>query len=389
MMEFDDIRNWVVRCVRCGTCKYTGDTYLPSCPAGERFRFEPYFASGKNFIGRGILEGELSFADPELVKILYACTACGNCQTQCPLPQAEHLVDIYEALRARAVEKGHGPLPEHRSLLSSIHQYQNPWMQPRNMKNRWTRGRKIADISKNTSRVLYFVGCTASLDPALQNIPRATASLFEAAGVDFGILGSEEICCGSTALRIGDRQTFIALARKNADVFESLGAEMIVTSCAGCYRTLKYDYPGVVSLRPEILHSSELLFRLFSEGRISFRKEFPRTVTYHDPCHLGRLGGVFDPPRELIRSIPGITFHEMERIREHAYCCGAGGGVRTAFPDWATDNVVLRIQEAGRTGARTIISTCPFCYQNFSAGIARDGLSIEFVDLVELLARLI
>ena len=389
MMDFDEIKSWVVRCVRCGTCKYTAETYLPGCPAGERFRFEPYFASGKNFIARGILEGTLSFSDPGLVDILYSCTACGNCQTQCPLPQSEHLVEIYEALRSRAVAEGAGPLPLHRPMLESYRQYENPWMQPRRNKARWARKKNLKSLPGEKARVLYFVGCTAALDPALQDIPAATASLLQAAGVDFGILGQEEICCGSTALRVGDRAVFTELARKNAGLLNRLGVTTIVTSCAGCYRTLKTDYPRVAKLHAEVIHSSELIERLSAAGRLTFREELSETVTYHDPCHLGRLGGMYDSPRNLLKRIPGIRFREMRRIREHAYCCGAGGGVRTAFPDWAADNAVLRIREAEETGARQLVSTCPFCAQNFIGALERCGPVVRFTDLVVLLDRLI
>jgi len=389
MMDFDDIRPWVVRCVRCGTCKYTNETYLPSCPAGERFRFEPFYASGKNFIARGIIEGALKFSDPGVVEAIYSCPTCGNCQNQCPLPHHEHLVDIYEAMRARAVEEGAGPLPAHKPLLASLRQYDNPWMQPRASKVRWAKELGIKDISKEKARVLYFVGCTAALDPTLRNIPTATATLLKSAGVDFGILGEAEICCASTTLRIGDRKLFKNLAERNIELLNRIKVETIVTSCAGCFKTLKHDYKSIGKIKPQILHSSEFIYRLFLGGKLKFKKEANQVVTYHDPCHLGRLGGVFDPPRRILRYLPGITFREMDRIRENAYCCGAGGGVRTAFPDWATDNVGTRIEEAEKTGARLLVSTCPFCAQNFMTGIEKKGSSLEYVDLVDLLNRLI
>jgi heterodisulfide reductase subunit D len=247
----------------------------------------------------------------------------------------------------------------------------------------------LKNLSEKKARVLYFAGCTAALDPALRNIPIATTSLLRTAGVDFGILGPEEICCGSTALRIGERKIFSELAGRNVELINSLGVETIITSCAGCFRTLKHDYPDLAELKPEVLHSSEFLSRLFATGKLSFREKLTETVTYHDPCHLGRLGGVFDPPRELINRIPGANFRELDSHRENAYCCGAGGGVRTAFPDWATDNVALRIEAAEKTGAGLLVSTCPFCYQNFLGGIENRGSSIKFTDLVELLDRLI
>ena len=390
MMEFDEIREWVNRCVRCGTCKYIFGLYEPSCPAGQKFRFESFYASGKMWIARGLLDGDLAFDDPGVREKLYTCTLCGSCSTQCTLPQGEHTVEIFEALRAQAVAEGAGPMPEHEGLLKSIKSYKNPWMQPRSARERWAKSKAIKPLGikklpAEKAEVLYYVGCTAALSPEVQRIALATARVLSRGGVDFGMLGRDEVCCGSTLLRIGERSHFAELARENIDTFNSLGVKTIITSCAGCVRSLRKDYPTVGEIEPEVLHTSEYLARLLDEGRLPLERSVSRRVTYHDPCHLGRHIEVFEAPRRLLRAVPGVRFTEMERNRDVSWCCGAGGGVRTAFPDWANDTATLRIEEARTTGAEAIVSTCPFCFHNLDQAIKASGESMEMLDLVELL----
>jgi len=392
VMEYGEIREWVNRCVRCGTCKYIFGLYEPSCPAGEKFRFESFFASGKMWIARGLLDGALSFQDPGILEKIYACTLCGSCSTQCTLPQGEFTVEIFEALRARAVEEGAGPLPGHQDLIKSLKSYRNPWMQPRSARERWTKNKGIKELGikrlpAERAEVLYYVGCTAAVSPDVQPIALATARVLSRAGVDFGLLGRDEVCCGSTLLRIGERERFVEIARENMETINALGVRTIITSCAGCLRSLRKDYPAIGEIEPEVLHTSEYLARLLDQGRLPLHRPVERRVTYHDPCHLGRHIGIFEAPRRILSAIPGVRFSEMERTRDVSWCCGAGGGVRTAFPDWATETAALRIEEARATGAEALVSTCPFCFHNLDQAIKITESPIEMIDLVELVGE--
>lgn len=392
MIDYADIDPYIAKCVRCGTCKAVFGLFEPSCPAGNHFRFEGFYSSGKIWAARGLKEGVLRWEDPELLRKLFACTLCGNCTQQCPMTVRERIIEVFEALRAEAVRRVGAPFPAHKRLCDSLIQYRNPWMQPRKRRRHWLRRegyRVLRPGGKDRADVLYYVGCTAALDPALQHIAANTALLLRRAGVDFGVLGEEEVCCGSVALRVGDRDLAEELARTNLSLFEQLGVSTVVTSCAGCYKTLFQDYPAFGDLPVRVVHSSAYLLELHRSGRLPLSERETLGVTYHDPCHLGRHCGVFDPPREMLRSLPGVQLREMARNRENAWCCGAGGGVRSAFPDWALDSSRIRIREAEETRARAMVTTCPFCLQNLTTGAQAVETRMEILDLTDLLVRLL
>jgi heterodisulfide reductase subunit D len=386
MIGFEEAKEWAYRCVRCGTCKYIYQQYVPSCPAGDLFQFESFFSSGKLWIGRGLVEGSLDWHNPDLLEKLYACSTCASCQIQCQLPLAEHIVGTFEAFRAEAVRRGAAPLPQHRHVIESMRDRGNPWGQPARQKERWAKALDIPkpDKGSNAGRILYYVGCTAALDPNVRQIALDTARIFKAAGVDFVFLGNEETCCGSVALRIGDRELVGKLAEKNLEMFNSLGVDAIVTSCAGCYRTFTQDYPYYGEIKPPVIHTAQFLADLMKKGRLNLSGKVDMTVTYHDPCHLGRHSNEYEAPREVLKNVPGIVFNEMERIRENAWCCGAGGGVRSGFPELAESACTKRVEEAKRTGAEAIVSTCPFCFQNFISWLPKTNSGLKMLDLTAI-----
>ena len=384
------------KCVRCGLCRMVNPEKVKSqkwsdqCPAGTRFLFEPYFGSGKQEMLRA-----LSTTPPELAlserlqHIIYTCTLCGSCQALCNPTKDLEPTNASVALREHAVREGWGPLPEHEPLIKSILNYDNPWLQPRAARVKWAKrgkGVKIKDAAKEEVEVLYYPGCTASYDPEIQPVAREVVRLLDAAEVDFGILGKNEICCGSTILRVGDRQNFEKMRVKNTESLNATSAKTIVTACAGCFSTLKGEYTD--DLEAEVLHIVEFVDELIRQGRLEPTREVPRKVTYHDPCHLGRYCGVYDAPRNILSNIPGLEFQEMERIREWAWCCAAGGGVRTAFPEemakWAAG---LRLEEAADTGADTLVTACPFCEQNLGESAKAGDYGIEVVDILKIVAE--
>ena len=384
------------KCVRCGLCRMVNPEKVKSqkwsdqCPAGTRYLFEPYFGSGKQEMLRA-----LSTTPPELAlserlqHIIYTCTLCGSCQALCNPTKDLEPTNASVALREHAVREGWGPLPEHEPLIKSILNYDNPWLQPRAARVKWAKrgkGVKIKDAAKEEVEVLYYPGCTASYDPEIQPVAREVVRLLDAAEVDFGILGKNEICCGSTILRVGDRQNFEKMRVKNTESLNATSAKTIVTACAGCFSTLKGEYTD--DLEAEVLHIVEFVDELIRQGRLEPTREVPRKVTYHDPCHLGRYCGVYDAPRNILSNIPGLEFQEMERIREWAWCCAAGGGVRTAFPEemakWAAG---LRLEEAADTGADTLVTACPFCEQNLGESAKAGDYGLEVVDILKIVAE--
>ncbi|WP_458456946.1 (Fe-S)-binding protein [Methanobrevibacter sp.] len=215
--------------------------------------------------------------------------------------------------------------------------------------------------------MLYFRGCTAR--EKLIGIQEATEKLLNLAGVDYHILDDEK-CCGSVLLRTGFLNEAQEQIAKNSEI---LKGERIITSCAGCYKTLKDDYEGL-----DVIHISQLLNQLIKEGRLNLSKN-DLNVTYHDSCHLGRHCGVFDEPRDVIKSVADLV--EMENIRDNSLCCGAGGGVKSAYPEIASQMAKSRIEQAKQTGCETLVTPCPFCKLNLS----NDNL--EVLDLTEFLVK--
>ena len=224
------------------------------------------------------------------------------------------------------------------------------------------------------------MGCTAALTPAIQAVAINTAKILNKLCIDFSVFGENEVCCGSVAMRTGDRDAFEAVAKKNIELFKKSGIKKIITSCAGCYRTLKKDY-GERLENIEILHTVEFLDDLLNQGNVSIKKLNTNT-TYHDPCHIGRHMEVYDAPRRILNKIS--NFIEIKTNRDGAMCCGAGGGVRKGFPELSLEMAKNRIKEAENTGAPYLVSTCPFCYRNLSDAIESLNSDIKMVDLVEL-----
>jgi Fe-S oxidoreductase len=235
--------------------------------------------------------------------------------------------------------------------------------------------------------IIYFPGCMATY--RAQDIARATIELLRRAGVDFELLGKEEWCCGSVLLRTGDRTTAEEVARHNIKVLGDAGATAVVTSCAGCFRTLDKDYKEMFGKQDfEVVHFVDFLLSLIREGKLEF-PEVNMKVTYHDPCHLGRHSGVYEAPREILKSVPGLELFEMAHNRQNAKCCGAGGGVRAARRELSDKMGDARLREAVDTGADVLTSACPFCTFALREAAERSGSKIKVLDLPELLLEIL
>lgn len=356
------------RC-RCGCCK-------DGCPIYGTMLEEQLSARGRNLIIRAYLKGVIE-PDARLARAIYSCLLCRLDEENCGarIPNAE----VYEKMRQHLFSIGVGPLPEHEPLLASLRNYGNPWMQPKAARERWVKKSKAG--KKATSKTLYFAGCTFPLSPDIESVPIAVAALMTLAGEDFTVLGQDELCCGSTALRIGDVKMYESLSKENTKKIARY--DKVVTSCAGCFKTMSQDYKWD-SKGPEIIHSVQLLEQLVKSGRLK-PKRIDAKVTYHDPCHLGRHSKLYEPPREIIRSIPGVELIEMKNNKELARCCGAGAGVKTANPAVSLEIAKRRVEEATQTGADILVSACPFCEQNLKEAAAAMGAKLRVIDVSELL----
>ncbi len=325
----------------------------------------------------------------EFVKNLYECSTCGQCHVVCPANI--NTVQLWEDIRELIVTAGYGPLESQKALVKSVKAYDNPWQQPRAGRTKWARRAKkeklISDlpreIKKTGGKVLLFLGCTAAYDINVKQVAVSTINILEMLGVDYGILGKDEKCCGSVLLRMGDKE-FERLASDNIRTFNELGITTLISSCSGCFKTIMQDYPKVGKLNFEVLHTVQFLRRLLEQRKLRFVNPVEKVVTYHDPCHLGRAAGVFDDPRVIMEAIAGLELVEMPRNREYSRCCGAGGGLKSGYPDIQNRMAQRRVKEAEDTGAQELVSACPFCYQGLQVGITATNSDLVMRDITFL-----
>jgi len=422
-MALEDYREDMEMCNKCSICKFiplekvTSDQPVYVCPSISRYNFNAYSGGGRLSIGVAMLENRLKYTD-KLMHILYNCQMCGACDVSCKYAlDMEVLEPIYE-FRIRAVEEGHTS----KTLDKTINRLRKQGnMVPGHGVKRgdWASGLDIKDATREKVKVLYHAGCLSSYDKESQKLARATVKILKKAGVDFGIAGDNETCCGGRAYQMGYKGDFLKQAEKNMAMMKKAGVKTLVTSCADGYNAFKvlydkYNLKGDL----EVLHITELAARLIEEGRLKPTKKVNMNVTYHDPCRLGRQGepwihwqgkrapgiqrrfepprefrrgtyGVYEPPRDVLKAIPGIRLVEMDRIKEYAWCCGAGGSVSESNPEFSMWTANERIKEAEATGAEAIVTACPWCIKNFRDAVSESGSRLKIFDIVELLEKAI
>ncbi len=384
-MTLEQKQDWkdiVHRCFRCGYCKFTEDFSDFNCPSYKKFRFETYSTGGRLWLIYGILSGEIKLNEGA-VNAIYACSTCGNCTENCRFDRfKDFLVDFIEAGRALAVENGF--CPEKQKVL--LERTENPNMfNPYGEQNSDNAQLKEKYNLPDEAEWVYFIGCTSNYRQ--KDLRDATIRFLKKANINFTLI--DEHCCCSPLLRTGQTKPVKDFMNYNIDQINRTGAKKVITSCAGCYRTIKKDWLKLDAVYGfEVYHTVELIKKLLDEDNISINSEFQKTVTYHDPCHLGRHMGMYEIPREVYKKIPGIKLVEMRRNRENAWCCGAGGGVKIGYPEWSVDVSKERLEEAKETGASVLSSICPFCRTNLSDANEKYNLGFEVIDLLEILDRL-
>jgi len=269
---------------------------------------------------------------------------------------------IVRAQRREIDQEGLRNLKALDEIDSNVEVYKNPYGFGKKMRNQWTEGLGLAERGE----LLYFPGCATSYDRP--EIARSLVKILKRAGIEVAYLGEKEVCCGIPQIWNGRFQSVKALLEENGKMFEEAGVKTILTSCPDCYNAFQKHYPEVLGKQPfKVIHITELLLHLLKEGRISFQEQIKKRVTYHDPCRLGREAGILEPPREILRRIPGIELVEMKRNRENAWCCGGGGVVNLVYPKLSIKIAKSRVQEAIETGAEMLITCCPLCYKQFDA----------------------
>ena len=316
---------------------------------------------------------------------LWDCLTCGACVEECPVG-VEHIDSIVDMRRHLVMDQAKMPETAMNALLS-MEQRGHPWRGTTYTRTDWAEGMSIKILAEHPeSEVLFWVGCTAALEQRSQGIARAMASVLKHAGVDFAILGTEEMCTGDPARRMGNEYLYQTLAQQNIETFSRYNVKKIVTICPHCFNTIKNEYPHLGG-DYEVLHYSEFVAQLIDEGKIKPVVTVEATVAYHDSCYLGRHNGVYDAPRSIASAIPGVELVEMERSRERGFCCGAGGGHMWIEESRGQRVNHVRTDQFLETKADTVGVSCPFCLQMFEEGIGAKELQNEKQarDLLEIL----
>ena len=309
---------------------------------------------------------------------LWRCTTCGTCPAQCPRGVDQIMMSV--ALRRLATEYEVFPasVKSARSARASIISEGNPLQGERGKRADWAAGLDVKPYAEGME-ALYFVGCYLSYDPRMKKVAVATADILNRAGVDFGILGSRENCCGESIRKTGSEKVFRTLARENIKTFIDHGVKTILVSSPHCYHTFRNEYPEFM-VHFEVIHMSQFLLRLLEEKRLTITGEYPKTVAYHDPCYLGRHNDIYDEPREVLRRIPGLELVEMAETRKRSLCCGGGGGriwMDTPQEERFSD---LRLAQAREAGAGVLATACPYCITNFE----ESRLNLAYEDILEI-----
>ncbi|MBN1631618.1 MAG: (Fe-S)-binding protein [Thermoleophilia bacterium] len=409
-------------CCRCSACKFVplqmvkGFKHANVCPSISRYSFHYYSGGGRLNMGVQGLDKGFTYT-PRYLDSVYNCQMCGACDVSCKFGMDMEVLRPVQELRIKAVQDGHA----HPALEKVVARMRKTgtMVAGRGKRGAWAEGLGLTDATKQKVDVLYHVGCLTSYDEDMQKVAKATAAVLKKAGVKFGILGDAETCCGARAYEMGYEADFLAQAAKSMEAIKKSGAKTLVISCATCYQAYNvlYDRFGLKG-DLEVLHISQLMTQLIEKGKLKPKKKLDLNVTYHDPCHLGRLGepwihwegkkvpgdrfifepqrpyrrgtnGVYEPPREVLAALPGVTLTEMDRIMEYAWCSGACGGVTDSNPEFAEWTANERIEEALCTGAGAIVTADPWSEKLFNDTMAKNGGGLKVYDLVELVAQAI
>jgi Fe-S oxidoreductase len=371
------VDNEFLACIQCGFCR-------AGCPVYAQTRLESFNAKGFVTLAFGLYDGTLK-PSKELADKFYHCTTCMNCKAKCPA--GVKTPAIVQAARSRLAKSGF--MPEgFRTMVKSMVDKGNPYGEEPAKK-----AELLPDSLKKPvpgSEALLFMGCVPTMKD-IRILP-ATLKLLEKAGVSVTTMGAEETCCGFLAYLAGAPEAEQLFAQ-NVDKITKLDPKVIVSPCAGCARTFKELYPKMAGLKVPAMHLVEFLDKLIKDGRLKLTGEYKHTVAYHDPCDIGRHLGIYEPPREILKAVPGLKLVEFKENRNFAKCCGGGGGFKAYDTPMSLAIAEKRVLAAIDVGADTIVSACPTCKSNLSqaaAKLAKEGKPrVQVLDISELLAKVV
>ncbi|MEW6375225.1 MAG: (Fe-S)-binding protein [Thermodesulfobacteriota bacterium] len=362
----------IAKCNRCGFC-------LAVCPVYTVRGREGATPRGKNALVRAIIEGKIGWT-PEIEETLFRCTGCRLCTQTC-FPAVETNQGVL-AGRACLADINQYPKIVDR-VVESLENNFNISDEPNEDRSQWIDFLKDHPehlYQKEKAQVVYFVGCVAAFFPLVQKIPQAFVQVLEKCLVDFTLLGGEEWCCGFPLIQMGMAEKIQKLVEHNQEKVKEVDAKTVVFACPSCYHTWKKKY----NTHATLLHSTEFMERLIKEGKIEFNKGFNKTVTYHDPCDLGRNSDVYDPPRNILKQIPGLKLIELESNRQLCVCCGGGGDLEMIDPELSAAIAEMKIQEIKDTGADIVVTSCQQCIRTISGYARKQEIDLSVMDITEV-----
>ncbi|MEM1589137.1 MAG: (Fe-S)-binding protein [Candidatus Bathyarchaeia archaeon] len=376
-MMLESYKRQIYNCGRCGYC--LGGYLDHICPSRFIGGFESATARGRMLIARALLERKLNYSQ-ELVSVLFKCFLCGACDVKCSQAAKIKVTEITKAMRAEAIEAGvilEKLIPAAKILSESRNIYGKPSAERASLTCSYSKKNRSSDL-------LYFPGCVITF--RFPEIAQNTIQLLKVAGVDFILLGEDEWCCGNPFLSMGMLKEAERFALHNIGAIRRKGVKTVLTSCAGCYRVLSQDYPKIFGgeLPFKVMHVTRFLNQLVNEGSLKLKRTKYGKVTYHDPCEIGRYGGIYDEPREVIQSVPNLKLVEMNKSRDNSWCCGGGGSVNIVHTNLAFSVSALRIKQAQETGAKVLVTACPTCLQMLELASKRTGAKIHVIDIASL-----
>lgn len=348
-------------CYQCGKCDVV-------CPWNRVRNFSIRKVIREATFGLTEIEGE----------DIWRCTTCGTCPTHCPRGVKQS--DIGVALRRLASSYDVFPdsVKPTRSIRANLLSDGNPLAGERAKRADWAKDLPVKNFTEGME-VLFFTCCYLSYDPRMKKVAAATVNILDKAGVDFGILGTKENCCGESIRKTGAEKLYRTLAKENIKAFIDAGVKKIIVSSPHCYHTLKNEYPEFM-VKFDVVHISQYVLGLIEQGRLVFAGKYGKKVTYHDPCYLGRHNGIYDEPRKVLQRIPAVELVEMADSRRESLCCGGGGGriwMETPKNERFSN---LRVKEAHEIGAEVLVTSCPYCISNFE----ESRLTLEYEKLLEV-----
>jgi len=362
----------LLECIQCGRC--TG-----GCPVSMKTALNI-----RGIIYQALIE---DFIDPSQMPVLWDCTNCLTCTLRCP--KDIHPADVIIGLRSYIVGEGKGVPPRVRDALMSAFTRGNTLGFATEGRDGWTEGLGFEVphvLDTGQTDLLFYVGCTPAYDPRVQPVTRALATLFRRAGIEFGTLGVDEVCCGNEIRRIGEAEGFADMVQGFHEMCQEFQARRMVTVSPHCFNAFRNEY-GEMPF--PVQHYTQLLVELLESGRLTLTNPVRKKVTYHDPCFLGKHNGIYDEPRYILRSIPGVEFEDLDRSRERSVCCEGGGGRMWAEGTNVEERLAhQRVRDAVALGAEVLAVACPFCLLTLEDAVKILGLDdrIQVMDIMELVA---